>query len=53
MKEIVEMLYLTKEPVILSGSKYERTVGAIPATPFEQGIAVTVRAIKDRRTGVL
>ncbi|WP_342437628.1 NAD-dependent epimerase/dehydratase family protein [Paenibacillus sp. FSL L8-0436] len=49
MKEIVEMLYLTKEPLILSGSKYERTVGPIPATPFEQGITETIRVLKARQ----
>ncbi|HEY4429968.1 MAG TPA: NAD-dependent epimerase/dehydratase family protein [Paenibacillus sp.] len=45
MKEIVEMLYLTQEPVILSGGKYERNVGPIPTTPFEQGITETVLAL--------
>jgi nucleoside-diphosphate-sugar epimerase len=34
MKEVVEMLYLTEEPFILSGEKYERLVGPIPATPY-------------------
>ncbi|MOA44425.1 hypothetical protein D3C78_1667050 [compost metagenome] len=29
MKEVVEMLYLTEEPFILSGQKYERLVGPI------------------------
>jgi nucleoside-diphosphate-sugar epimerase len=45
MKEIVEMLYLTQEPVVLSGSKYERYVGPIPTTPFEQGITDTVHTL--------
>ncbi|OZQ70498.1 epimerase [Paenibacillus sp. VTT E-133280] len=45
MKEIVEMLYLTQEPVILNGGKYERNVGPIPTTPFEQGITETVLAL--------
>lgn len=50
MKEIVEMLYLTKEPVVLSGGKYERVVGPIPATPFEQGITETVQVLMSRQS---
>lgn len=46
MKEIVEMLYLTKEPLVLSGAKYERVVGVIPKTPFEQGLAETVSSLR-------
>ncbi|MNO78607.1 hypothetical protein D3C76_697550 [compost metagenome] len=49
MKEIVEMLYLTQEPVVLSGGKYERIVGPIPTTPFEQGITETVLALISRQ----
>lgn len=48
MKEIVEMLYLTEEPLKLSGSKYERLVGPIPATSFEKGITETVHSLKSR-----
>ncbi|WP_150269947.1 NAD-dependent epimerase/dehydratase family protein [Paenibacillus tepidiphilus] len=48
MKEIVEMLYLTEEPLRLSGSKYERLIGPIPATPFAQGIAETIRALQEK-----
>lgn len=49
MKEIVEMLYLTKEPLRLSGRKYERLVGPIPATSFEEGIRETIQAIQSRQ----
>ncbi|HEY4432198.1 MAG TPA: NAD-dependent epimerase/dehydratase family protein [Paenibacillus sp.] len=52
MKEIVEMLYLTQEPVVLSGGKYERYVGPIPTTPFEKGITETVHALMSRQTKV-
>ena len=45
MKEVVEMLYLTQTPVILSGAKYEREIGAVPATPYEQGITETVKIL--------
>lgn len=48
MREIVEMLYLTKEPLVLSGSKYERTIGSVPATSFEQGIQETIRTLQSR-----
>ncbi|ULO10166.1 NAD-dependent epimerase/dehydratase family protein [Paenibacillus sp. 19GGS1-52] len=48
MKEVVEMLYLTEEPLVLSGKKYERLVGPIPATSFEQGITETIQAIMSR-----
>ncbi|MNC22904.1 NAD dependent epimerase/dehydratase family protein [compost metagenome] len=53
MKEIVEMLYLTKEPLVLSGDKYKQLAGKIPATPFEQGIRDTVRSIMDRQANSL
>ncbi|MFE4712269.1 NAD-dependent epimerase/dehydratase family protein [Paenibacillus sp. NPDC056722] len=49
MKEIVEMLYLTEEPLRLSGKKYERLIGPIPATPYEKGITETIQAIKRRQ----
>ncbi|MEJ8547228.1 SDR family NAD(P)-dependent oxidoreductase [Brevibacillus borstelensis] len=48
MKEVVEMLYLTEEPLVLSGEKYERLIGPIRATAFEQGIAKTVRMLQRR-----
>lgn len=48
MKEIVEMLYLTEEPLKLSGSKYERLVGPIPATSYTKGIKETIDSIKSR-----
>ncbi|MDD9271566.1 SDR family NAD(P)-dependent oxidoreductase [Paenibacillus sp. GCM10023248] len=46
MKEVVEMLYLTEEPLTLSGEKYKRLIGPITATPFQEGIAATVLALK-------
>ncbi|MGG6313309.1 SDR family NAD(P)-dependent oxidoreductase [Paenibacillus macerans] len=49
MKEIVEMLYLTEEPFVLSGTKYESLIGPIPATPFESGIAETIRTLRKER----
>ncbi|WP_127484621.1 NAD-dependent epimerase/dehydratase family protein [Paenibacillus ehimensis] len=46
MKEVVEMLYLTEEPLVLCGDKYKRLIGPVRATPFEEGITNTVRALQ-------
>ena len=46
MKEIVEMLYLTKEQPRLSGDKYKRFIGPIPATKPADGIAATIRELQ-------
>lgn len=53
MKEVVEMLYLTEEPFVLSGAKYERRIGPLAWTPHEQAIADTIRTLMERggRTG--
>ncbi|KKO54085.1 SDR family NAD(P)-dependent oxidoreductase [Paenibacillus sp. DMB20] len=45
MKEVVEMLYLTEEPFVLSGEKYERLIGPISWTPHEQAITETIREL--------
>lgn len=50
MKEVVEMLYLTEEPLVLSGDKYERLIGPARTTDFEKGITLTVRALQ-RKNG--
>lgn len=46
MKEVVEMLYLTKEPLRLSGEKYARRIGPIAATSYEEGITATIGRLK-------
>ncbi|TCM96945.1 nucleoside-diphosphate-sugar epimerase [Paenibacillus sp. BK033] len=46
MKEVVEMLYLTTEPLRLSGEKYERFIGPIEATGCERGISETIGRLK-------
>lgn len=43
MKEMVEMMYLTETPVILSGKKYETEIGPVPTTPYQEGIKATLR----------
>ncbi|MDM5191049.1 SDR family NAD(P)-dependent oxidoreductase [Bacillus sp. DX4.1] len=42
MREFVEMLYLTEEPVVLSGEKYERYIGKVPRTPYRNGLKETI-----------
>ena len=51
MKEVVEMLYLTEEPLILSGEKYERNIGPIRSTPIEAGISETIRSLQRKNSG--
>ncbi|MFP3388531.1 SDR family NAD(P)-dependent oxidoreductase [Brevibacillus sp. SIMBA_040] len=46
MKEVVEMLYLTEEPLILSRAKYEERIGPVRATSFEEGITNTIRTLQ-------
>ncbi|MDZ5722188.1 SDR family NAD(P)-dependent oxidoreductase [Bacillus sp. SN1] len=43
MREVVEIMYLTKEGFVLSGEKYEKRIGSIPATPFTKGLEETLR----------
>jgi nucleoside-diphosphate-sugar epimerase len=49
MKEVVEMLYLTEEPLRLSGEKYRSHIGAIPATRPEVGITATIRELQKKK----
>ncbi|KZE81122.1 epimerase [Paenibacillus elgii] len=49
MKEVVEMLYLTEEPLVLSGDKYKRLIGPVRATSFEEGITNTMHALKKKK----
>ncbi|WP_186327404.1 SDR family NAD(P)-dependent oxidoreductase [Paenibacillus sp. Y412MC10] len=48
MKEVVEMLYLTEEPLTLSRDKYERFIGPVVATPFQEGITATIKTLQRR-----
>lgn len=45
MKEMVEMMYLTETPVILSGKKYESEIGPVPKTPYREGIKETIATL--------
>lgn len=41
MKEMVEMMYLTEKPVLLSGAKYEQEIGTLPNTSYREGLEET------------
>ncbi|MEC1745817.1 SDR family NAD(P)-dependent oxidoreductase [Schinkia azotoformans] len=42
MREVVEMLYLTENPVVLDGGKLEQTIKSIPKTPYQDGVKQTI-----------
>ncbi|WP_100332600.1 SDR family NAD(P)-dependent oxidoreductase [Bacillus xiapuensis] len=46
MKEVVEMMYLYEQPVILSGEAYEKEIGPLPQTPYDQGLKKTIQFMK-------
>lgn len=48
IREVVEMLYLTEEPFVLSGEKYEREIGPIRWTPHQQAVAETIHGLMRR-----
>lgn len=48
MKEMVEMMYLTETPVILSGKKYETKIGPLPAIPYQEGIKATLKWMMEK-----
>jgi len=45
MREFVEMQYLNEDPVILDGEKYERIIGPLPKTNYEEGIRKTLESM--------
>lgn len=46
MREVVEMFYLNEEPVILNGEKYEKLIGPLPRTSYEEGLKATIEYMK-------
>ncbi|MED4452409.1 SDR family NAD(P)-dependent oxidoreductase [Metabacillus fastidiosus] len=46
MREVVEMFYLNEEPVVLSSEKYERKIGPLPCTPYEEGLRQTIEFMR-------
>ena len=51
MREVVEMFYLNEEPVVLDGEKYEKEIGPVPRTSYEEGLRKTIEYMKDREMG--
>lgn len=49
MKELVEMMYLTENPVILSGEKYETELHSLPRTPYQEGIKETIKWMRKQK----
>lgn len=47
VREVNEMLYLKREKLILDGSKFNDTIGAIPATGYSEGVEKTLKWVKD------
>jgi nucleoside-diphosphate-sugar epimerase len=45
MKEVVEIMYLTKERFILDGEKYENRIGTIPKTSYKEGMEEKLRLL--------
>lgn len=52
MREVVEIMYLTKEGFVLSKEKYEQRIGPIPATPFKKGLAETLQVLMHSKNEV-
>ncbi|MCK0471621.1 SDR family NAD(P)-dependent oxidoreductase [Halalkalibacter sp. APA_J-10(15)] len=46
MRELVEMMYISETPIILSGEKYENEIGALPKTPYQVGLIETIEWLK-------
>ncbi|WAA09749.1 SDR family NAD(P)-dependent oxidoreductase [Fervidibacillus albus] len=42
IREVVEMFYLYEQPIFLSGEKYEKEIGPLPKTSYEEGLRRTV-----------
>lgn len=40
------MMYLTEEPVLLSGTKYEEKIGVLPQTSYREGLYQVIDWIK-------
>lgn len=49
MREVVEMFYLNEDPVVLDGTKYEREIGPLPRTPYQEGIKQTMEFMEAHR----
>lgn len=48
MREMVEMNYLMTEPVIMDDSALQQLIGPVRKTPYAEGIARTVAAVREK-----
>ena len=44
-RAFADIVHLWEDPVLLDGSSYEKTIGPLPRTPYEEGIARTLEWI--------
>ncbi|MCJ7842530.1 SDR family NAD(P)-dependent oxidoreductase [Lederbergia sp. NSJ-179] len=49
MREVVEMFYLNEDPVVLDGTKYNREIGPLPRTSYQEGIKQTMEYMAAHR----
>lgn len=49
MREMVEMNYLMTEPVIMDDSALQELIGPVRKTPYPEGIARTLAAVREKR----
>lgn len=49
MKEMVEMMYLTQEPLLLCGEKYKKEIGALPQTSYSEGLQETIAWMENNK----
>jgi len=47
MREIIEMMYITKEGFILNGDKYQNRIGPIVRTDFDKALKETLNRADD------
>ncbi|WP_273129302.1 SDR family NAD(P)-dependent oxidoreductase [Metabacillus sp. HB246100] len=49
MREYVEMYELNDNPVFLDGQKYQREIGDVPKTPYEEGLKHTLTIMEAKK----
>jgi hypothetical protein len=50
MREMVEMVYLTEQPVVLLGGKFASRIDPLSKNPYEQGMIETINFLKIKRS---
>jgi nucleoside-diphosphate-sugar epimerase len=52
MREVVEIMYITKEGFVLSKEKYRQRIGPLPTTPFRKGLEETLQFLMHSKNEV-